>query len=87
MNDDEEDHPPRDGADARRLRARRGPVAKAPNSCVGTVTRVTSQPTRDGADWYVGVRDEKGTTHVCQATEKAQALQTGDRVDGREMWK
>lgn len=64
-----------------------GPVAKAPNPCVGTVTRVTSQPTRGGADWYVGVRDEKGTTHVCQATEKAQTLQTGDRVDGRDMWK
>lgn len=58
-----------------------------PNPCMGIVTRVMSQPTRGGAVWYVGVRDAKGTTHVCRATEKAQALQPGDRVDGRDMWK
>ena len=62
------------------------PEQKPRPACYGTVTHVTEQRQRGGSTWYVGIRDARGMTHVCRGGEKAQALQRGDHVDGRDLW-
>ena len=53
----------------------------------GTVSRVTEQKVRGGSEWRVAFRDARGLTRVCRGGYRLQALQAGDRIDGRGLWR
>ena len=53
---------------------------------IGTVSRVTETSVRGGSDWRVAFTDARGMTRVCRGGSRLQALQPGDRIDGRGLW-